>query len=127
GGGTTDLTLIAVKDDGKGNLTLQRVAVGEHPLLGGDTTDPALAHVAAQMLEAQGAKGLDPWQSRALWHAARAAKEAILGDPDKASADVVVLGRGSKLIGGALKTTLTRDEVERVVVGGFFPATRKDE
>src|SRR5690606_33431467 len=56
-----------------------------------------------------------------------AAKEAILGDPDKASADVVVLGRGSKLIGGALKTTLTRDEVERVVVGGFFPATRKDE
>lgn len=127
GGGTTDLTLIAVKDDGQGNLTLERMAVGEHLLLGGDNMDLALAHVAAQKLEAAGAKGLDPWQSRALWHAARTAKEAILGDPERAAADVVILGRGSKLIGGSLKTTLTREEVERVAVGGFFPACRKDE
>ncbi len=126
GGGTTDLTLISVKDDGQGNLTLERVAVGEHLLLGGDNMDLALAHVAAQKLEAAGAKGLDPWQSRALWHAARGAKEAILGDPERSAADVVVLGRGSKLIGGSLKTTLTREEVEQVAVGGFFPACGKD-
>ncbi|MBX3468823.1 MAG: Hsp70 family protein [Planctomycetes bacterium] len=127
GGGTTDLTLIAVRDDGQGNLTLERVAVGEHLLLGGDNMDLALAHVAARKLEAAGAKGLDPWQSRALWHAARGAKEALLGDPERAQADVVVLGRGSKLIGGSLKTTLTREEVEGVAVQGFFPACGKDD
>jgi molecular chaperone DnaK (HSP70) len=126
GGGTTDLTLIAVKDEG-GNLTVERVAVGEHLLLGGDNMDLALAHVAAQKLEAAGHKGLDPWQSRALWLAARLAKESILGDVSRESADVVVLGRGSKLIGGSIKTTLTRAEVEQVAVGGFFPACKKDD
>ena len=42
GGGTTDFTLIAVTEQG-GELTLERVAVGEHILLGGDNIDLALA------------------------------------------------------------------------------------
>jgi molecular chaperone DnaK (HSP70) len=126
GGGTTDLTLIAVKEEG-GNLVLERVAVGEHLLLGGDNMDLALAHVAAQKLQAEGHANLDPWQSRGLWLAARAAKEAILGDAARDHADVVVLGRGTKLIGGSIKTTLTRDEVEKVAVGGFFPACKKTD
>src|SRR5438128_1181779 len=47
GGGTTDLSLIAVSEDA-GNLALTRVAVGDHILLGGDNMDLALAHTAAQ-------------------------------------------------------------------------------
>src|SRR6202042_888556 len=42
GGGTTDFTLIAVTEQA-GELALERVAVGEHILLGGDNIDLALA------------------------------------------------------------------------------------
>src|SRR4029453_10564571 len=47
GGGTTDLTLIAVAEE-EGNLVLTRVAVGDHILLGGDNMDLALAHTLGQ-------------------------------------------------------------------------------
>ena len=46
GGGTTDFTLIAVTEQA-GELQLERVAVGEHILLGGDNIDLALAHTVA--------------------------------------------------------------------------------
>ena len=41
GGGTTDLSLVAVTEE-DGNLSLNRVAVGDHILLGGDNMDLAL-------------------------------------------------------------------------------------
>src|SRR5207249_8901072 len=53
GGGTTDLSLIAVSEDA-GNLALTRVAVGDHILLGGDNMDLALSHTAAQQFTAKG-------------------------------------------------------------------------
>ena len=52
GGGTTDLTLIAVGEE-SGRLELTRVAVGDHLLVGGDNMDLALAHSAARALAAQ--------------------------------------------------------------------------
>ena len=119
GGGTTDLSLIAVVEQ-EGALELHRVAVGEHILLGGDNMDLALAHTLAQKL-AQAGKRLDPWQIRALTHGCRAAKEVLLSDPEMASVPVVVPGRGSKLIGGTLRSELTRDEVIQVALEGFFP------
>lgn len=124
GGGTTDFTLIAVKEQ-EGNLVLERTAVGEHLLLGGDNMDVALAHVLAERLRAQGTN-LDAWQSRGLWYSCQRAKEEILGDAKKASSPVVVLGRGSKLIGGTIKTELTRDDVTRTILEGFFPRVSAD-
>ncbi|MEG0201176.1 MAG: Hsp70 family protein, partial [Comamonas sp.] len=59
GGGTTDLSLIAVRER-EGNLELQRIAVGEHILLGGDNMDLALAYGVARKLAAEG-KQLDAW------------------------------------------------------------------
>ena len=51
GGGTTDLTLVAVGEE-SGSLVLERVAVGDHILLGGDNMDLALAHaVRARLAE----------------------------------------------------------------------------
>src|SRR5206468_1822528 len=75
GGGTTDLTLIAVSEEA-GNLVLTRVAVGDHILLGGDNMDLALAHTAAAAFAAKGAK-LDSGQMNMLWHSCRAAKEKL--------------------------------------------------
>lgn len=120
GGGTTDLSLIKVAEE-EGNLALERLAVGAHLLLGGDNMDLALAHVAAARLSAEKGKALDAWQSRALWQACRAAKEALLARPDKETAPVTILGRGSKLIGGSLKTELRREDMDQVVLKGFFP------
>ncbi len=124
GGGTSDFTLIAVSEEA-GNLSLTRVAVGDHILLGGDNMDLALAHTAAQQFAAKGTK-LDTGQMLQLWHGCRAAKENLFADAKKASEPITVLGRGSKVIGGTIKGDLARADVERVLVDGFFPDCPRD-
>ncbi|SPA00793.1 putative heat-shock chaperone Hsp70/DnaK [Cupriavidus taiwanensis] len=119
GGGTTDLSLIAVIER-DGNLELHRIAVGDHILLGGDNMDLALAHVVARKLAAQGTQA-DPWQLRALTYACRAAKETLLTDPATESVPLVVPSRGAKLIGGSIRTELTRAELTQTILEGFFP------
>jgi hypothetical protein len=119
GGGTSDLSLIAVTEQ-DGNLELHRVAVGDHILLGGDNMDLALAHVVASKLAAGGSK-LDPWQLRALTYACRAAKEQLLSDPELLALPLVIPSRGAKLIGGSIRSELTRQEVTATILDGFFP------
>ncbi|MCG6868763.1 MAG: Hsp70 family protein [Gammaproteobacteria bacterium] len=119
GGGTADLSLIAVTES-DGSLGLTRVAVGDHILLGGDNMDLALAHVVRVKLAAEG-KQLESWQLQALTHGCRAAKETLLTDPDAESVPVMVPSRGSRLVGGTLRTELTREEVATTLIEGFFP------
>ncbi|MCC7536641.1 MAG: Hsp70 family protein [Deltaproteobacteria bacterium] len=116
GGGTTDFSLIAVRE-AEGSFELHRVAVGEHILLGGDNMDLALAH----RMKVKLGRDLDAWQMHSLTHACRAAKESLLGSDAPETAPIVVVGRGTKLIGGTLKTELTRAELEETLVDGFFP------
>ncbi len=125
GGGTTDLSLIAVTES-DGNLELTRIAVGDHILLGGDNMDLALAYTVKAKLEQDG-KRLEAWQIQALTHGCRDAKEQILSDPGADNIPLVVPSRGSSLIGGTLRTELTREEVNRVLVEGFFPNISVDE
>jgi hypothetical protein len=119
GGGTTDLSLIAVTENA-GALELTRVAVGEHILLGGDNMDLALAHLVRNKLKGQGVE-LDRWQLQALTHGCRVAKESLFADAELQAVPVVVPSRGAKLIGGSIRTELTREEVEHSLIGGFFP------
>nr|WP_207787882.1 Hsp70 family protein [Candidatus Thiosymbion oneisti] len=119
GGGTTDLSLIAVTER-EGALELTRVAVGEHILLGGDNMDLALAHLVKGKLAAAGTD-LDHWQVQALTHGCRQAKEALLVDPDLEAVPVVVPSRGTRLIDRSLRTELTSEEIRRTLVEGFFP------
>ncbi|MDI3286699.1 Hsp70 family protein [Polyangium sp. 15x6] len=119
GGGTTDFSAIAATEV-NGSLALERVAVGDHILLGGDNMDLALAHVARQKFVAEG-KELDRWQMIALTHAARVAKERLLSDASIESMPVVVPSRGSKLLGSSLRTELLQSEVGKILVDGFFP------
>ncbi|NMM19416.1 MAG: Hsp70 family protein [Rhodoferax sp.] len=120
GGGTSDFSLIAVLER-EGQLELHRVAVGDHILLGGDNMDLTLAHVVAHKLAAEG-KTLDPWQMRALTYACRSAKENLLSDAALTTQSIVVPSRGSKLIGGSIRTELTQVEVRATILEGFFPA-----
>jgi len=119
GGGTTDLSLVEVTQD-DGNLSLNRIAVGEHILLGGDNMDLALAY-RLKMKLAQEGKELAPWQVQAMTHACRDAKEALLNDAELQAVPIVVPSRGSKLLGSTLKTELTQQEVQQTLVDGFFP------
>jgi len=125
GGGTTDLSLMVVAER-DGTLELHRVAVGEHILLGGDNMDLALAVTVRAKIEAEIGKKLDAWQLGALTHACRAAKERLLGDDGVESVPVVVPSRGRKLIGGSIRSELTRAEVEALLVEGFFPEVSSD-
>jgi hypothetical protein len=125
GGGTTDFSLIAVAEQA-GDLVLERVAVGEHILLGGDNMDLALARLLQQRLESAGHR-VDAHQLQGLWHQSRLAKEALLGDSTVRERPVTLLGRGSRLVGGAVTTTLAIDDVDRVLVDGFFPVVGRDE
>ncbi|MES2346190.1 MAG: Hsp70 family protein [Pseudomonadota bacterium] len=119
GGGTSDFSLIAVLER-DGVLEPHRIAVGDHILLGGDNMDLALAHVVARKLAANGTQ-LDAWQMRALTYGCRSAKEKLLADATVETWPIVVPSRGSKLIGGSIRTELTRDEVTTFILDGFFP------
>ena len=119
GGGTTDFSLVTVEDEG-GALSLRRVAVGDHLLLGGDNMDLALALTVRERLAREGTR-LDAWQLRGLVQACREAKEALLAEDAPASVPLVILGRGRKLVGGTLRAELSREEVRAALVDGFFP------
>jgi molecular chaperone DnaK (HSP70) len=124
GGGTTDFTLIhaALDEAGEKTPTLSRLAVGEHMLLGGDNVDITLARGVETRLGAR----LDAVQWSLLVQACRVAKEQLLARSRTANepvprTTVVVPGRGSRLVGGALSAELSREEVEAVLLDGFFP------
>jgi molecular chaperone DnaK (HSP70) len=126
GGGTTDFTLIAVTEQ-SGELALERVAVGEHILLGGDNIDLALARHLEQQLAAKGTK-LDSMQLQALWQQCRLAKERLLaGAGKKREEPVTILGRGTGLVGGTIKTKLAAEDVERILEEGFLPVVSSDD
>lgn len=118
GGGTTDLTLVDVVNN-EGTLELQRRAVGNHLLVGGDNMDLALAHYVAGLFGEKGVK-LDPWQSVSLWHSCRQAKEALLASDGPETHSISVLGRGRKLIGGTVSVDVERHAVIELLTSGFF-------
>ena len=123
GGGTTDFSLISVTEN-NGELALERTAVGDHLLVGGDNMDLALAYALAGQMSEKGTR-LDSWQMRGLWYSCRTAKEKLLTQPDRADYPVTILGRGSSLIGGTIKAQLLRQTVEQIILDGFFPSCEK--
>jgi len=125
GGGTADFSLIAVTES-DGDLALERVAVGEHLLLGGDNMDLALAHDVAEGL-AEGGVELDDWQFMALVEATRRGKEALLADESLSETTLAIPTRGSRLVASTLSATLTREQVEGVALDGFFPLVGPDD
>lgn len=122
GGGTTDFSLIAVSEE-QGELTLNRVAVGEHILLGGDNMDLALARLLQIRLQERGTK-IDNWQLQSLWYRCRIAKERLLSDPSLEKEPVTILGKGTGLVGGTITTELTRKDIEQILLEGFLPVSK---
>ena len=125
GGGTTDLTLVEVSEQA-GELELQRIAVGNHLLVGGDNMDLALAFKVSELFAAKGVN-LDPWQSISLWHSCRNAKEKLLSVDGPETHTISIPGRGSRLIGGLISVEVSRRDAVELLAGGFFPACQLSE
>jgi molecular chaperone DnaK (HSP70) len=119
GGGTTDFSLIRASAEA-GELVFERIAIGEHLLLGGDNLDLALAVLVEQKLPG-GSDRLSLSQRQVLRRKCSAAKEQLLASSGPESVPVTVLGSGRGIVGGGASVTLTREEVERTLLDGFLP------
>jgi molecular chaperone DnaK (HSP70) len=132
GGGTTDFTLMHVRDGASahdaedGKIQLHRIAVGDHLLLGGDNLDLALAHVLEPRLTASATSKLSPRQWDTLVRVCCQVKETFLGAQPPDRLTVSVPGVGARLIGGALQTDVHRQEVEDLLLEGFLPYVKRD-
>ena len=122
GGGTTDLSLIKIDQAKDNTLSLTRVGVGNHLMLGGDNVDLALAHTVEQCINGKGSgKKLSAASLSQLIQQTRKAKEKLLDENPPESAKVTLLGSGAKLIGGAKSYDLAQQEVKDIALDGFFP------
>jgi molecular chaperone DnaK (HSP70) len=122
GGGTSDFSLIRVSRDGD-KIDFTRTAVGKHLLLGGDNLDLTLAWLAETKL----GKPLSIRQRSALRRQCSAAKERLLCDPELPSVEITIQGSGTSLIGGLLKTSITREEALELTLDGFLPLSERGE
>src|SRR6266446_6931575 len=120
GGGTSDFSLIRVSREGD-LVNFTRTAVGKHLLLGGDNLDLTLAWLVESKLGAQ----LSIRQRSGLRRQCSAAKERLLSDPNLKSVEITVLGSGSSLIGGSLKTEILREEALELTLEGFLPVSER--
>ncbi|MBF0228836.1 MAG: hsp70 family protein [Desulfamplus sp.] len=146
GGGTTDFTLISLKNV-KGSPGFERLAVGDHLILGGDNIDLALAKFIDSKFTKKEPLNADKWKT--LCHKCRAAKEKILNEKNgeknlsesrfnevtilnhevssknsnkqSNKVRITIKGEGSSLIAGTLAADLTKDELENILCNGFFP------
>ena len=122
GGGTTDFTLITLRE-AEGSPRFERLAVGDHLILGGDNIDLALASRLEKRLGKQKVPLTgDRWKT--LCHQCRQAKEDLL-DGRINSKTITMIGEGRQLIANTITTTLSRQDVEETVVDGFFPLAER--
>lgn len=124
GGGTTDFTLIKIgkfTDSAPASKTnipeLERVAVGDHLMLGGDNMDLTLAARVLQKME------LEPTQRtmNQLLVQCQIAKESLLADNGQEEYRVQLHTGGSSLFASTKEARLTQKEVQQALLDGFFP------
>ena len=117
GGGTSDFTLITLQET-DGTPRFERIAVGDHLILGGDNIDLALARYIEKQFQHAGHLSSDRWKT--LCHLCRQAKETLLDD-NKDAETITLMGEGSRLIGGTMTARLERSVLEEMLLEGFFP------
>ena len=127
GGGTSDFSLFEVGPIGNAAPVIKRVAVSDHILLGVDNIDLAMAHlVEPRLISGDGKLSGSPWDH--LVAGCRDIKERAFsshGPPEEAFS-ISIPGRGSSLIADARSAQVTRAEIERLLLEGFFPECDAD-
>ncbi len=123
GGGTADFSVLGVRQ-GEAGLRFDRLAVGDHLLLGGDNMDITLArHMEIQLMGEAGKLDSGRWQG--LVYQCRRAKERLLAHPAE-EVTITLVGVGGGLIGGTRSGKLSGATVAQLIVDGFFPHVPPD-
>lgn len=134
GGGTTDFslieptfeqTLVSGSTDSSQGLSLRRLSVGQHLILGGDNIDMSIGYLAEHKLSGQ--TKLSANELNRLAQQSRTVKETLLSDPDLSELTMTLLGSGSQLLGKARRVKFSQQELLNVVLDGFFPLTQPNE
>lgn len=126
GGGTTDFSIIGIRESAAG-LRFDRLAVGEHLLLGGDNMDLALGRYLETQLVGQPGK-LDSQRWHQLVYQCRQAKESLFDTTNKQDTVAIsIVGTSGRLIADTLKSSLSKEEIDRLLLDGFFPLISLDE
>ncbi|MCD4723106.1 MAG: hsp70 family protein [Desulfobacula sp.] len=123
GGGTTDFSLISLKES-EGTPRFERIAVGDHLILGGDNIDLALARKIESKFKSRNQLTSDKWKT--LCHRCREAKEKIL-DKGESSVRITLKGEGRSLIAGTLAADLTKEDIETILLDEFYPYVESAE
>jgi molecular chaperone DnaK (HSP70) len=126
GGGTTDFSLMRATAAGA-ELRFERIAIGEHLLLGGDNVDLALAALVEEKLTHGGATRLSLGQRLVLRRKCSAAKEHLLSGTAGDRITITILGSGRGVVAGGMSADLTREETVRTLLDGFLPLTSLDQ
>jgi len=125
GGGTSDFSLIRIRMEA-GAPAFERMAIGDHLLLGGDNVDLALATlVERKMTAARLGLRLAITQRAALRRSCSAAKERLLSDAAPEQIPITVLGAGRSVVGGSITVELTKMEVQSTL-DQFLPIVESD-
>ena len=126
GGGTTDFSIVGISESAAG-LRFDRLAVGDHLMLGGDNMDLTLGrHQEVALMGRPGKLETQRWQQ--LVAQCRSAKESLIdAPPDAPAVDITLTGTGRSLIADTRKGMLTREDVRGLILDGFFPAVALDE
>jgi DNA-K related protein/Hsp70 protein len=119
GGGTTDFSLILVIEKNN-QLEFQRMAIGEHLLLGGDNMDLSLAQFLEQKIIEKYHIELNSLQWLQLKSQARLAKENLLGVDGKNVFKVILHGTGASVVKDSLSLEVEKEEIQNFLLEGFF-------
>jgi molecular chaperone DnaK (HSP70) len=128
GGGTTDLSLFAVEPRPDSPLPrLQRIAVSDHVLLGGDNLDLSLAHFLEEKLTP--GSQLPASTFAQLLARCREIKEEALGEEFEENKvwPVAVSKPGASLLSGTLRCEVSSSEISTLLLEGFFPVVTAGE
>ena len=112
GGGTSDFSIIQMGKD----HVLQRFAVGEHLLLGGDNIDMAIA----RKIEKNWNTKLDSNSWSELCQLCRDAKETLLSG-DKEKVNITLMMSGSSIMSNLKRAEFSRLELMEILEDGFYP------
>jgi hypothetical protein len=111
----------------RGKPAFDRIAIGDHLLLGGDNLDIALAAVVEQKIaDAYSAVRLAITQRLSLRRQCSAAKELMFSDAAADRVPITVVGAGRSLVGGAMTVDLTRDEAQ-AALDEFLPVAAAEQ
>ncbi|MGZ0707433.1 Hsp70 family protein [Coraliomargarita sp. W4R53] len=127
GGGTSDFSLFELSlIAGEALPHVRRIAVSNHILLGGDNIDLALAHLAETKLASSAELSTAIWSQ--LGAQCRDLKERVLSTAGPADEifTIALASSGGSLFESVQTLTLSRDEITRTVLEGFFPFCAAD-